>query len=90
MQCKKCGNERVIFYNGMCQTCYRKGTKKYKHYKIKENVEIKSDRDKFIIKCFLSRVSKKDIIKYFKMTQRNLDIIIAKYCDKCDKDGITK
>lgn len=63
--CKNCGENRKIFYNGMCQSCYRKSTKTKKDKQLYSIYKGYNDR---IRKATEMLVSKKCTRKHIAQT----------------------
>lgn len=81
--CKKCRKKRVIFYDGLCQTCYKAKPKDKKYIPICDLKDIKNEQHRDIVKTWCDEnVPRQDIAVKFGMTKRNVDYIIKKYCKK--------
>lgn len=79
--CCVCKKSRVIFYNDMCQTCYKQS--RQKEYKPKISKEIKNEIHSNIVKMYIEmNIPREKIANCFDMTKRNVDIIIKRYCEK--------
>lgn len=80
MKCKICNKEKTIFRNSMCQSCYRKISKEYSQYFLRDKKLITNTKHANVVLFFFSGMNKKEIAKELGMTVRNVDIIIKKYC----------
>lgn len=90
-KCIKCGKQRRIFYNNMCQCCYKSLNDKYCYYRAKEEVKFSSQKHRDI--CFdivKYGYSSKELAQKYNMNTQTILLIRRKYLVKCDKDGNLK
>lgn len=88
--CKICGKKRVLFFHGMCQTCYKKKDKK-RFYVF--NDEKYNYKNLTLIECKIvdlrlqTSLSRKDIAKKTGYSYSYVCQILQKYTKEVDMNG---
>lgn len=87
-KCVNCGRELIIYYNQMCQVCYRRKLRERKNMKYKSTYQGNSDKIKKILNLYIQKkFTIKEISQIVDYEYSNTQKVISKYIVKVGVDS---